>query len=298
MLTFKINKSTSIQSTLIFFEFWNFFCIKTKTNSGDYMKVLITGASGGIAFLTGITLASRDHEVIMTTHNEEQLNNLNMKLKSLNLNIKTFKLDITNKDDVSKFEFQDIDVLINHAGIGIGGSIIDLEIEDLRRNFEVNFFASYNLAKTFCIEKLNDKRAAKLIITSSIAGSIPFEFLGSYCSSKSAITMMARCLRKELDIINSNISVSVIEPGAYATGFNEVMIDTIDLNIKENSPFFDSKEYVYNEVNNKFKLIEKKSINSIVYQVVKAVEDKNNKFIYSAPLSQRIIKKIYLLLFG
>lgn len=265
---------------------------------GDNMKILITGATSGIGYLTGLTLASRGHKIIMTTHNLKQLEYLNNKLKSFDFEIETFKLDLLDKEDLKLIDKYDIDVLINHAGVGIGGSLLDLDIEEIKNNFEVNFFSSFDLAKRFCNKLLKQNKKGKLIITSSIAGSIPFEFLGSYCSSKSAITMMARCLRKELNIIDSNIDVSVIEPGAYKTGFNQVMIDKIYSSIDNNSVFYNQKENIYSTVKLKFSIMEKKSLESIVCQIIRAVEDKNNKFIYSAPLSAKIMKKLYLCFFG
>lgn len=205
------------------------------------MKILITGACSGIGFLTGITLAYRKHEVIMATHTQEQLESLKNKLKNFALDIKSCKLDLTNNEDIKKIKLFDIDVLINHAGIGIGGSIIDLDMNEVRKNYEVNFFSSFELVKLFCNDLIRKNKKGKVIITSSIAGVIPFEFLGSYCSSKASITMMARCLRKELKLIDSDIDISVIEPGAYKTGFNQVMIDKVEENISDKSPFYYKK---------------------------------------------------------
>ena len=263
--------------------------------NGGFMKILITGAASGIAFLTGITLKSRGHDVIMTTHTVEQLTTLNEKLQLLKLDITTFKLDINNKKDIKLLSDFEFDVLINHAGIGLGGSIIDINESEVENNFKTNFFSSYNLAKYFCNRLIKEKRKGKLIITSSIAGVVPIEFLGSYCSSKAAITMMARCLKKEVKLLSQDIDICVIEPGAYHTGFNQVMIDSI--NIPSNSPFFDQESRIKNRLKFKFKLMEKKRINSIVSQIILAVEENNPRFIYSAPLLQTIFKKLYLLLF-
>ncbi len=260
------------------------------------MKVLITGASSGIGFLTGLVLASRNHFVIMTTHTEKEAILLKEKIKKLGYsNIEVLKLDITNEIDVESFKDFDIDVLINHAGIGIGGSIIDLDIDKLRENFEVNFFSSYNLAKIFINNLIKRKKEGKLIITSSIASVIPFEFLGSYCATKSAITMMASSLKKELEYLDLNIKVSVIEPGAYKTGFNDVMINRAYDSIEKGSPFFGKKEKIMDILKLKFCLCEKKSLKSIVSKIVLAVES-NDKFIYSVPISQKIFKKLYFLL--
>ena len=277
--------------------FCNILYLKGENINGDHMKILITGACSGIGFLTGVTLASRGHKVIMTTHTNKQIETLNIKLKKLNLDIQTFKLDLNCSEDINKLKEVDIDILINHAGIGIGGSLIDLDIGEVRKNYEINFFRSFELVKVFCKNLIRKKKSGKVIITSSIAGVIPFEFLGSYCSSKAAITMMARCLRKELKMIDSNIDVSVIEPGAYKTGFNKVMIDTVEESISNKSSFYYKKKKILNILKFKFNIIERRSLNTIVYQIIKCVEDKDTKFIYSAPFFQSLMKKVYTILF-
>lgn len=260
------------------------------------MKILITGAAGGIGFLTGLVLGKRGHHVIMSTHTKSEGKILKEKIKKLGYhNIKVQKLDITSNYDIQKFKKLDIDVLINHAGIGVGGSIVDLDIDLLRENFEVNFFSSYNLAKIFLNNLISNNKSGKLIITSSIAGVVPFEFLGSYCSTKAAITMMARSLKKELKYLNKNIKISVVEPGAYKTGFNDVMIDSANDSIDEDSPFFNKKQEIYDMLKLKFLIASNSSLKKIVSKIVLAVEENNKKFIYSSPLSQKIFKKIYAL---
>lgn len=261
------------------------------------MKILITGASSGIGFLTGITLAYRNHEVIMCTHTEEQLYNLNIKLNELNLDIKTIKLDLINKEDINKFKSLNIDVLINHAAMGMGGSIIDINLDEVKELYEVNFFNSFELVKIFCNNLIKQNRKGKVIITSSLAGVVPFEFLGGYCSSKAAITMMARCLKKELKSINSNIQVSLIQPRAYKTGFNEFMIDKVSDSINYKSPFFYKRDQILRILRLKFNIIEQRKLTSIVCQIIKCVEIENNNFIYSTPIFQTFIKKLYSCLF-
>ncbi|MDD6878759.1 MAG: SDR family NAD(P)-dependent oxidoreductase, partial [bacterium] len=208
------------------------------------MKILITGSTSGIGFITGISLYDRGHEVIMTTHTEMECEILRKKLKNMKLGIVVLKLDITDKKDIDKIDFSTINVLINHAGIGIGGSIIDLNIEDVKKNFEVNLFSTLELSKKFLKARINKKERSKLIITSSIAGVIPINFLGSYCSTKASLIMICKCLKKELACIDSNIQVSLIEPGVYNTGFNEVMIDKAECSMTNDSVFFYEKEEI------------------------------------------------------
>lgn len=259
------------------------------------MKVLITGSRSGIAFLTGITLASRGHFVYMTTHTLKEAHELKKRVDRYNYKIIVFRLDVTNVDDRKILDTLDVDVLINHAGIGVGGSVLDLPLEELKRNFEVNYFYSYDIVKRVVNKMIKNNKEGRIIITSSIAGTIPIPFLGSYCSTKSAISTMATSLRGELKTIKSKIKIILIEPGAYKTGFNQVIIDDIDKNTNSDSVFFNEKDKIHNSLTNIFNLTEKKKLNSIVIKIIEAVESSNPRSKYSAPLVQKIFAKIYTL---
>ena len=245
------------------------------------MKILITGSRSGIAFLTGITLASRGHFVYMTTHTNEEAATLKKQVDVLGLKIIIFKLDI--------------DILINNAAIGIGGSVLDLPTSELKKNFETNYFASYDLVKRVCNRMIKNKRKGRIIIMSSTAGLIPIPFLGSYCSTKAAISTMATSLRRELKMIKANVDIVLIEPGAYKTGFNQTMIDKIDQYTLDDSVFYYDKVKIHSKLSKLFNVIEKKEVNSIVVKIIEAVETKKPKAKYRAPLLQRIFTKMYLI---
>ncbi len=259
------------------------------------MKILITGASSGIAYLLGITLASRGHFVYMTTHTDKEKDKLKEKVATLGLKIIIFKLDVTDIEDCKILDKLDIDVLINNASIGVGGSILDLPMDKVRYNFEVNYFAMYDLVKRVSNNMLKTKKRGKIIIMSSQAGIIPIPFLGSYCSTKSAISTMATSLRRELKLIKAKIDIILIEPGAYKTGFNQFMIDDIDRNTTKGSIFYNNKYKIHNKLSQLFNLIEKKKVNSIVEKIIIAVEKDKPKKVYRAPLLQKIFTKIYLI---
>ena len=107
------------------------------------MNILITGGRSNIAYNLALKLSKR-HKIYLTTHTNKQCQTLKYKI---NNNITVFKLDITKEEDRNKINNLDIDCLINHAGIGIGGSIIDMNIDDLRYNYEVNVFSSFEVVK-------------------------------------------------------------------------------------------------------------------------------------------------------
>lgn len=262
------------------------------------MKILITGALSGIGFLTGVVLHNRGHEVILSVHRDSEVKTLTEKLNKLKLKINTLKLDITSKDDREIINNLELDVLINNAAIGVGGSIIDIDIDSVRKNFEVNLFSSFELAKIFCRELLDKHKKGKLIVVSSLSAIVPIEFLGSYCSSKSAVTMMTKCLRKELKKISKDISVCLVMPGIYMTGFNDYMINDFYYNTNEKSYFYDKKEKIYKSLKNKFMLLQKENLNSIVCQIIFAVENKKRHFTYSAPFSNYIFSRLYSIFFS
>jgi len=259
------------------------------------MKILITGARSGIGFLTGITLASRGHFVYMTTHTNKEAQKLKELTDELGLKVIVFKLDITDVKDRRIFNELDIDVLINHAGIGVGGSLLDVSIEDMRKNFEVNYFCSYDIVKRVINRMINNNKEGKIIIMSSISGIISLPFMGTYSSTKAAISNMACALRSELKLLKSKVKVVVIEPGAYKTGFNEVIIDDIDRNINEGSVFYNDKEKIYSMLKRIFNLIETKKLDTIVVKIIEAVESNNPKPKYRSPFLQRLFTRFYLI---
>ena len=124
---------------------------------------------------------------------------------------------------------------------------------------------------------------------------LPFPYLGFYTSSKAAISLLTFTIRKELKILNPNISVSLIEPGAYHTGFNQVMID------KKGKLLWKEEEIEEQSITrlqrNLFAIIEKKKFSSIVKKIVKEVEKENPKFKIRAPILQIVGTKLYLLIF-
>lgn len=262
------------------------------------MKILITGAASGIGYSLAKELLKRRHIVYITVHHNKEIKSVRRKLKKDNIlrNVYVFKMDITNKRDLSLIDDLDIDVLVNQAGIGIGGSLLDIDVKDIRGNFETNFFSTLELTKKFIDKKKKEDKRGKVLITSSLSGLFPIPFLGSYCSTKSALITMGMCLDKELKKSNSNVRLKLILPGAYKTGFNQVMVESFAKSIDNSDYFIYSDDLVMNQ-KRFFNVIESLDISSIVYQMIEAIESDNNKLFYKAPLSQKIFTKLYMLLF-
>lgn len=252
------------------------------------MKILITGAASGIGYLTALTLAERKHDVYLTCHTEKQAQNVQEKVKQYS-NIKVMKIDITDEDDRKRVLDLDVDILFNNAAIGQGGSIIEMDMDKVKENFEVNVFSSFRLLQ-LVIKQMIDKDKGRIIMMSSLAGIFPMPFMGIYSATKASITSITKALQKELFFLGTNVKVVLIEPGLYHTGFNNLFLDN---KYDDGKYFEDIKKELYNVEHFLLKVTEKKELDSIVIQIVRGVEDEKPKSVYRAPFIQSKLAKIY-----
>ena len=262
--------------------------------NGDFMNVFITGGASGIGYHLAKKLIKNGHYVFLGVHTLGEVSSVFEKISESGYSdrVSVIKFDVTSKVDRNKIKQLDIDCLVNQAGVGIGGSLINLDVRKIRENFEVNFFGILELVKLY-IETRKGK-SGRIVVTSSLAGIIPIPFLGSYCSTKSALISMFTCLRSEIKKTNFDLKIKLIEPGAYKTGFNQLMIDNKE--VLDNSMFNDMQNII-DKQNKIFSFFEKKNLDSIVNKMYKAILSTDDRLVYRAPFSQVIGMKLYMLFF-
>ena len=178
--------------------------------------VLITGAGSGFGRETALQLVKRGHKVIAAVLNDQQAADLAKAEPKLTV----VKLDITKPDDLAKLDQWDLDVFIANAAIGQTGPLSIIPIERLRAVFEVNVFATVASVQRAAV-KMRKKRAGRIIIMSSIGGVRAGVGSGPYTMTKHAIQAFGTALRHELKMFG--VDVCLINPGPYATGFNDRM---------------------------------------------------------------------------
>ncbi len=252
-------------------------------------KILITGARNGIMAKV-IDKIKDDYFIYVTVHTESQLTAVKNKYKNKK-NIKCFKLDITNKKDLLKLKNLDIDILISNAAIAESGSILELPIEKLKNNFQTNVFSNFEVIQII-LKKMIEKAGGKIIIMGSLAGKVPMPFAGSYSATKASIIKLAEALNLELKLLKEKIDIVLILPGLYNTGFNKLMFEKKYDFMDVNSYFNYHIELIRKSENIVLKLFEKRKLNSIVNKIVKAINQDNPNFIYSAPLTQSLFAKV------
>jgi len=189
--------------------------------------VLITGAGSGFGRGAAVDLAARGHKVIATVETDNQAAELSAAHPKLTI----AKLDITDAKDVAKVDQWDIDVFVANAGMGQIGPISVIPMERLRAVFEVNVFGTFAITQRVAMA-MRHKHAGRILIVSSIAGVRAGVGSGPYAMTKHALQAMATSLRAELAPFG--VDVALINPGPYATGFNDRMAN-------DPGPWFDRK---------------------------------------------------------
>ena len=247
--------------------------------------VLITGAGSGIGRDAAFALAARGHRVIATTYDEAQAANLRNEARTRGQALEVFKLDITAAADRALLPPLAIDVLINNAAIGESGSLAEVDVDRIRKSFEVNVFATLELTQ-LALKGMIARQRGTVLLVSSIAGRLPMPFLMPYSMTKFALSAAGAGLRAELDQLRCNVHVALIEPGAIHTGFNQAMTDSKYAWMGEQSYFKNQAAAMRAKEHKTFAFLEARDTRSIVAQIVRASEAERPRLRYVAPWAQ------------
>ena len=183
---------------------------------------LVTGSSSGIGLLTTVELARAGFRVVASMRDLGRRRRLDEAAAAAGVakNIDVRRLDVTEFDRIPEFvgqldrEYGRLDVLVNNAGFAMAGFAEDLLLEELRQQFETNFFGAVAVTKA-ALPIMRRQRSGHIIIVSSIGGRISAPVIGAYDSSKFALEGWSESLRIETRSLG--IRVVLVEPGSYQT---------------------------------------------------------------------------------
>lgn len=180
------------------------------------MKILISGASTGIGRACAVHLAQLGHHVWAGVRSERDEDNIRKQNVS---GLTPTYLDVADAESIRDCvktlvnKAGGLDVLINNAGIAVGGPVEAIAIEDWRRQFDINVFGAIALTQA-CLPMLRQSKG-RILNISSISGRIAPPFMAPYAASKFALEAVSDSLRRELR--RHGVRVSIIEPGPIAT---------------------------------------------------------------------------------
>jgi NAD(P)-dependent dehydrogenase (short-subunit alcohol dehydrogenase family) len=178
----------------------------------DQRVVLITGASSGVGQSTARLLSQRGYKVFGTSRNPASAESI-PDVEMLSLDVRTDDSARACVETVSS-RMGRIDVLINNAGYELAGALEEFSSEEVRAQFETNFFGVVRMVNAV-LPLMRRQKQGHIINVSSLAGLSAIPFLGFYSASKFALEGYTEALRHEVKPFN--ICVSLTEAGFLRT---------------------------------------------------------------------------------
>jgi NAD(P)-dependent dehydrogenase (short-subunit alcohol dehydrogenase family) len=197
--------------------------VKQRTKESAVKKVLITGAGSGFGHEVAMRLAQKGFDVIAGVEIWAQVQTLKWQAAERTVDLQVEKLDVTDDGDRRKALAWGVEILVNNAGVGEGGSVVDVPARNMRREFETNVIGPLLLTQGIA-KQMVQRGEGRIVWVSSREGLNVNPFTGIYSASKHAIEAIAETMSLELQ--EFGVEVATVNPGPFLTGFNDRMFQT------------------------------------------------------------------------
>lgn len=231
---------------------------------------LITGCSSGIGKELANQLQAKGWHVFVTARRLESLADFKNKA-----GFTCYALDVNSTEQRTALLEQitqhgKLDLLVNNAGYGAMGPIIEMPQAELEKQFSTNVYAPLTLAQ-LCLPLLRNSQQAHIINIGSVSGILTTPFSGAYCATKSALHSLSDALRMELAPFG--IRITTIQPGAIQSEFGNNAASTLANTLPANSLYQPLKKHIEARAmasqSNNTKTVD------FVQQLIKVIEQKN-----------------------
>jgi short-subunit dehydrogenase len=190
----------------------------------DQKVAAVTGSSSGTGFETSLILARNGFHTYATMRKleGEKTKPLTEVVKNENLPLQVIGLDVNNDKSVADAintivdERKRIDVLVNNTGYALGGTLEDSSMDEIKAQFETNFFGAVRATKAV-LPVMRRQGAGKIVNITSMGGRISIPLSSSYHGSKFALEGLSESIQYELEPFG--VKVILIEPGAVGSNF-------------------------------------------------------------------------------
>jgi len=180
---------------------------------------LITGASSGFGRALAEAVLIRGDKAVLAARRFTDIEELASQYKDTAIAV---KLDVTNQSERQQTiksaieKFGRVDVLANIAGQGSLGALEEFSSEQIRKQFEVNFFGVLEMTREI-LPLMRQQKSGHILNLTSIGGLASVGGFALYCATKFAVEGFSEALRDEVKPLG--IKVTIVEPGAFRTEF-------------------------------------------------------------------------------
>jgi NAD(P)-dependent dehydrogenase (short-subunit alcohol dehydrogenase family) len=191
----------------------------------DEQVMAITGASSGIGLVAAVQAARRGTRVVLAARNGRDLERAAERIRRDGGRAIHVVADVADADHVERIaeaalrEFGQLDTWVNNAAVSLYGRVIDLSVDDMRRQMDVNYWGQVYGCRT-AVRHMRARGGAIVNVASALSDrAIPLQ--GNYCAAKHAIKALTDTLRMELEEAGVPISVTLVKPASIDTPFFE-----------------------------------------------------------------------------
>jgi NAD(P)-dependent dehydrogenase (short-subunit alcohol dehydrogenase family) len=241
---------------------------------------VVTGSSSGIGYETSLVLARNNFHTYATMRNPEKGTKMKEVKSRENLPIEIIQLDVNSDKSVSHAiesilsESGTIHVLVNNAGYGLVEAFEELDMDEVKQQYETNFFGVIRVTQAV-IPIMKEQKSGIIVNISSGAGRFGYPGGSAYVSTKFALEGLSESMAYELD--HFGIKVALVEPGFVRTNFSNVIAKRSQ---KPNSEYSKMMEIMAGRIEGMRK--NSSSPELVANRVLEAVTSKNPNLRYLA----------------
>jgi NAD(P)-dependent dehydrogenase (short-subunit alcohol dehydrogenase family) len=245
---------------------------------------LVTGSSSGIGYETSLLLAKSGFHTYASMRNIEKSKSIADIANTEKLPLEIIQLDVNDdrsvKEAIDKIVAEDnrIDVLVNNAGYGLFGSLEDLSIEEIKAQFETNYFGVIRVTQKV-LPIMRKQNSGTIVNLSSVGGRVGVPGLSAYQSTKFALEGLSESLSYELEPFG--IRVIIVEPGFIRTNImNSSIMAKKAVDLK--SPYFSLMQKVENHFKSMMDNPSTSKPEEVANVILQAITSENPQLRYTA----------------
>jgi NAD(P)-dependent dehydrogenase (short-subunit alcohol dehydrogenase family) len=214
-------------STIIYFRVPSFTFVKLQNTIYSWVMqgktILITGASSGIGRASALLFAENGWNVVAVGRNQKDLATLRDEAQGRDGVVKIHLADLLETTQLERVtgdtleSFNQIDALLNAAGIISNGTIENTTFEDWDKMMNINLRVVFAMMQK-CVPHL-EKTKGNIVNVSSVSGIRSFPNVLAYCVSKAAVDQLTRC--SALELAPKGIRVNAVNPGVVVTNLHK-----------------------------------------------------------------------------